>query len=284
MYILKIPQLQVSVDNKKIVSDGSLTISEGDVVLLTGPNGCGKSTIIKLLMGDTFNYHKLDSGSTVALFHHGSSELDILSEESNMELFRRNVCYVSQDDVFESEALLDCFLMSLNYCDIENKEEYIYDFVRKFSIQDCFNIDDTLLDRKCRKLIDKLDIDADSLSASDIRAIKLLSLKTSRLSGGQRKLANIVASLVKCEFCRMIILDEPLNNLDYGNVRTFSNILTQIHGQYPSIGILLVTHCRSIPIVNKVIEIGPRTKTLNAGNGYVCNSCFGSVDENKMYI
>ena len=172
MYILKTPQLQVSVDNKKIVSDGSLTISEGDVVLLTGPNGCGKSTIIKLLMGDTFNYHKLDSGSTVALFHHGSSELDILSEESNMELFRRNVCYVSQDDVFESEALLDCFLMSLNYCDIENKEKYIYDFVRKFSIQDCFNIDDTLLDRKCRKLIDKLDIDADSLSASDIRAIK----------------------------------------------------------------------------------------------------------------
>ena len=70
MYILKIPQLQVSVDNKKIVSDGSLTISEGDVVLLTGPNGCGKSTIIKLLMGDTFNYHKLDSGSTVAMFHH----------------------------------------------------------------------------------------------------------------------------------------------------------------------------------------------------------------------
>ena len=82
----------------------------------------------------------------------------------------------------------------------------------------------------------------------------------------------------------MIILDEPLNNLDYGNVRTFSNILTQIHGQYPSIGILLVTHCRSIPIVNKVIEICPKTKTLNAGNGYVCNSCFGSVDENKMYI
>ncbi len=284
MHILKISQLQVSVDNRIIVSDGSMIIGEGDVVLLTGPNGCGKSTIIKLMMGDTFNYRRFDAGRTIALFHYGSSDLDILSEERNLELFRRSVCYVSQDDVFESESLLDCFLMSLNYCDIENKEKYIFDFVRKFSVQDCFNIDGATLDRKCRKLMGKIDIDADNLSDSDIQALKLLSLKTSKLSGGQRKLANIVASLVKCEFCKMIILDEPLNNLDYGNVRFFSNILTQIHSLYPSIGILLVTHCRSIPIINKVIEICPKAKTLNVGKEYMCNSCFGSVDENKMYI
>lgn len=285
MSILRISHLNVGIENKIIVSDGSLNINENDVVLLTGPNGCGKSTVIKIIMGDTFDYKRLSTGKTEAWFCHNGTELDILSSDNNMELFRRNVCYVSQDDTFESDSLLDCFLISLNYCDIRNKEQYIFDFVRKFSIQDCFNVDfsEKRLDHRSCRIANKLSVDIDRLSDDDKRAIKLLGVRTSKLSGGQKKLANIVTNLVKCEFCNLIILDEPLNNLDYNNVRLFSNVLTQIHHEYPKIGILIVTHCRSIPIINKVVEIDTKINKLIAGQEYFCTSCFGRVDEHQMY-
>ena len=82
----------------------------------------------------------------------------------------------------------------------------------------------------------------------------------------------------------LIILDEPLNNLDYDNVRAFSNVLTRIYKSKPNLAILLVTHCRSIPIVNKVISIDSFTKRFVEEQTYFCNSCFGKISENGMYI
>lgn len=81
-----------------------------------------------------------------------------------------------------------------------------------------------------------------------------------------------------------MILDEPLNNLDYRNVRAFSNILTRIYKDKPELGIIMVTHCRSIPVINKVIEIDPAQKSLKAGGDYKCNSCFGKVGDDGLYV
>lgn len=286
MAILNIPHICVKINNKPIVVEGQMVIDKGDVVLLTGPNGCGKSTIIKIIMGDTFEYKKLDTDDMEILFCNENSEIDILASEENMEFFRRNVCYVSQGDLFESESLLDCFLMSLNYCNVTNKERYVYEFVKNFSLHNCFNMDlqGEKLGRKGQRLARKIGAKINELSEEERNIIKFLSIKTTRLSGGQKKMANIITNLVKSQFCSLIIIDEPLNNLDYNNVRIFSNILTQLHHQYSDIGILVVTHCRSIPIINKVYEISIKSKSLNFGEKYHCNSCFGNIDENLMYL
>ena len=37
----------------------------------------------------------------------------------------------------------------------------------------------------------------------------------------------------------LLLLDEPLNNLDYNNIRAFSNILTQVYHSKPGLGIIL---------------------------------------------
>ena len=50
--MLKIENLTVSVNNKKILKDFSLDIEDGKIVGLMGPNGTGKSTICKVIMGD----------------------------------------------------------------------------------------------------------------------------------------------------------------------------------------------------------------------------------------
>ena len=47
---LEIEKLNLRVGNEEKIIDSKLSIQEGNVYLLSGENGCGKSTLIKHLM------------------------------------------------------------------------------------------------------------------------------------------------------------------------------------------------------------------------------------------
>ena len=153
MNILNIADLNIKIKNKDVITNGSLRINDGDVLLLTGPNGSGKSTIIKAVMGDLFDY-----GSAIKVyaseltFNDGTESYDLKGDEKNREAFRRRVCYISQEDDFESDSVLECFRMSLNYLPVDNPTEYILGFIRRFSIYEGFGVDDRL-DMKSKKII-----------------------------------------------------------------------------------------------------------------------------------
>lgn len=282
MELLTIKQFSLSVGGNQKINNSSFSLHTGDVVLLTGPNGCGKSTLIKVLMGAAFDYTGLDySYSSVAY----KGEHRILDSESENEAFRRNVCYVSQEDEFESDSVLDCFMNSIDYAVKENKAAYVLGFIKQFSIYECFGIEpsNALHDRNYRRVLRQLGMSRQEIAKEDNMAIKYLSMSTKRMSGGQKKLTNIFSNLIRYSFCDLLMLDEPLNNLDYSNVRAFSNVLTKIYRSKPELGIILVTHCRSIPIVNRIIEIDPGMKQFIENHTYICNSCFGTVDEHGMY-
>ncbi|MDC1296596.1 Fe-S cluster assembly ATPase SufC [Alphaproteobacteria bacterium] len=48
---LSIKNLSVSIENKKILNNFSLSMNEGEVHAIMGPNGCGKSTLSNVLAG-----------------------------------------------------------------------------------------------------------------------------------------------------------------------------------------------------------------------------------------
>lgn len=52
MKTLEIIDLTVSIDNKVILNDFNLIIKQGEIHTIMGPNGTGKSTLTKVLMGD----------------------------------------------------------------------------------------------------------------------------------------------------------------------------------------------------------------------------------------
>ena len=61
MHILKIDNLTVSVDDKKILKNFSLEIKSGETHAIMGPNGTGKSTLSKVIMGDPD--YKIEEGT-----------------------------------------------------------------------------------------------------------------------------------------------------------------------------------------------------------------------------
>ncbi len=52
MKALKIIDLTVKINNKEILKDFNLEINSGEIHALMGPNGVGKSTLIRVIMGD----------------------------------------------------------------------------------------------------------------------------------------------------------------------------------------------------------------------------------------
>jgi len=58
--MFKIKNLQVSIDNKKILKDFNIDINPGELHVIMGPNGSGKSTLTNAIAGK--DSHSIDAG------------------------------------------------------------------------------------------------------------------------------------------------------------------------------------------------------------------------------
>ena len=67
MIFLNINNLNVSIEGKKILNDFNITINEGEVHAIMGPNGCGKSTLANVLAG---NAASVTANAFVQMEHH----------------------------------------------------------------------------------------------------------------------------------------------------------------------------------------------------------------------
>ena len=63
MKMLSIKKLNVCVDEKKVLNNFDLDIEDGSIHVIMGPNGVGKSTLSRVIMGDS-NY-KVVSGEII---------------------------------------------------------------------------------------------------------------------------------------------------------------------------------------------------------------------------
>lgn len=269
----------------KIIDDQSLEIHPGDVILLSGPNGSGKSSVIRTIVGDLLDFPGLSYSGKLFFYESHNDYFLIDGSEKNRRLFLSKCCYVSQNDDTAFVGVLDSIMASLDSFPIENKLRYVFDFIYNNLLFKCYFPEDenVKVSRKADKFLKQISIE--NPNEEQIKTAMFLTMKTTHMSGGQKKLLNIIANLIKYEFCDICIIDEPINNLDYSNVRLFANLLQKIRSQKPPLSFLIVSHCRSIPIINRIIQIQNKhfyeVEDVKTAMPSGCSSCFGPIVDGR---
>ena len=86
--VIKITNLSKKFENKAIFRDASATICYGEKVALIGNNGCGKSTLIKMILGEDLEYDgKIDLNPSVKIGYVPQSILFENNDETVLEYF-----------------------------------------------------------------------------------------------------------------------------------------------------------------------------------------------------
>ena len=56
--LLEVDSVMISFDDRKILSGCYLKCETGDIIGILGRNGCGKSSLLKIIFGTLFTYNK----------------------------------------------------------------------------------------------------------------------------------------------------------------------------------------------------------------------------------
>lgn len=93
--MLEVKNASITVGGKKLFSGLSFVALDGQIVCLTGSSGCGKTTLLRAILG----FHPLDEG-------HISIDGELLTP-SSAEEFRKQISYIPQELMLPSEWVSD---------------------------------------------------------------------------------------------------------------------------------------------------------------------------------
>jgi iron complex transport system ATP-binding protein len=219
-----------------VLSDFHLRIEDGEHVAILGPNGCGKSTLIKTITRECY---------------------PLYNESASMQIFGRD-----KWNIFDLRYMLGIVsndLMSLCTREVTSYELILSGFFSSIEIMPWHEVTDSMR-VKTVQVLDLLEVS------------HLADRPLNQLSSGEARRVLIGRALVHEP--RALLLDEPSNSLDVAAQHELREIMRKLARS--GIGILLVTHHLAdiIPEIERVILMksgaivadGPKRQILTAAH------------------
>lgn len=226
MKTLKIVDLSVMVENKTILNKFNLEIHEGEIHVIMGPNGMGKSTLLRAIMGDPT--YKITAGQ---IYYDGTLINDLTPDKrSALGIFLGMQLPPEIEGVTNAEFLRTA---------ISSKEK------------DNFKLMNFI--KELDKTVNELHMSKDMIH----RGVN------NGFSGGERKKNEILQMyMLKPSF---VMLDEIDSGLDVDSLKIVGDSVTKYHNE-SNCSLLLITHYQRlldyiVPDYVHIIEDGHIVKT-----------------------
>ena len=221
-----------------ILQDISFSVSNNERVGLIGPNGCGKTTLMRILAG----IEQPDSGT-------------VASTRPNLR-----IGYLAQGMDFEPEQTLRSTLNlnSVSQAELESEIASLASVLATgpgdLHIQTKYDI--------ALARLSTLDIRPESILGPLGLADFPLDTPVKHLSGGQK--TRLMLARVLLEEPHLLLLDEPTNHLDIEMLEWLEDWLNRFQG-----AVLIVSHDRAFldNTVTSVLELDPKTQTAKSYPG-----------------
>ncbi len=229
-----------------ILQDISFSVSNSERIGLIGPNGCGKTTLMRILAG----IEQPDSGTVASTRPNPSTR-------SGQRL---RIGYLAQGMDFEPNQTLQTTL-SLNPVSQTDLESEIASLASALST----NPNDSHLQTKYDSILHQLST-ANHQPQTILGPLGLaeLPLETpiAHLSGGQK--TRLMLARVLLEEPHLLLLDEPTNHLDIEMLEWLEGWLNRFQG-----AALIVSHDRAFldNTVTSILELDPKTQSMKAYPG-----------------
>ena len=241
MTYLHVQELKKYFGVRELFSDVSFDIYERDHVGLVGVNGCGKSTLIRMLTGE----EPIDGGQI-----------------SFGKLVR--VASLDQSPVWEkNETLLTAVLHCFDH--LFRMEEQLNELADRLASGD---VSDALIGRQAA-LQDRYEREGGMTFRSRARSTLLglgfteeeLESKVENMSGGQMRKAALAKILLSD--ADLLLLDEPTNHLDIASLEWLEDYLKGFRGSY-----IVISHDRYFldSVTERTLSLENRTLTAFHGS------------------
>ena len=250
--VLSIKDLSIQIKSRKLMQNISFSVGEGEAVLLSGANGIGKSTLLKSILRLEGEGKRISGEILVR----GFGDMFSLTDEE-VQRCRSCVAYVQQRD---------------DYAEMGN-----------IQVRDIISESGEASARKTLSYSEVNDLIDEWIPRRDDNSrIFDAKSKPAKFSGGEQRLLSVLSVIATRSKADLMIIDEPLNNLDFVNARNISNLINRVIRENPKMALLMISHCRIFPFITREISLTPKG-IKEVQEHYECHSCFGEHDEKGFY-
>lgn len=200
--MLKIDNLKVNIDEKEILKDFNLEINDGEVHVIMGPNGTGKSTLSRVIMRD--EKYTVEKGE---IKFYGEDIINLSTDE----VARKGIFMAMQlppeiDGVSNTDFLRTAL-------DSRNEKVSLYKFIKKVEkSSNELNMREDMIHRNINK----------------------------GFSGGEKKKNEILQ--MKILEPKLIILDEIDSGLDVDSLKIVGENVSSYLNEHKDSSVLMITH------------------------------------------